>query len=142
MNVQISVSVSLISFPFFYFALPRPGPGRSCPITMEPYALLVPGDLIRLVRDGLASIGWPTLAAILVSICVATRLITGFQSRLRGTPEAGHPRPVRTVPYWLPWLGHGPAFAWDHVSLIQKSRCVPRPSQQGLQELTDSAGSP
>ncbi|RAL04981.1 cytochrome P450 [Aspergillus ibericus CBS 121593] len=87
------------------------------------YAFLVPGDLLRLVRDGLARIGWPALVAILVSICVLTRLITGFQSRLRGSPEAGHPRPVRTVPYWLPWLGHGPAFAWDHVSLIQKSRC-------------------
>ncbi|RDH15260.1 cytochrome P450 [Aspergillus niger ATCC 13496] len=67
------------------------------------------------------SIGWPAIVAILVSICVVTRLITEFQSRPRGISE-GRPRPVRTVPYWLPWLGHGPAFAWDHVDLLQKSR--------------------
>ncbi|PWY79798.1 cytochrome P450 [Aspergillus eucalypticola CBS 122712] len=67
------------------------------------------------------TIGWPAIVAILVSICVVTRLITEYQSRSRGVSE-GRPRPVRTVPYWLPWLGHGPAFAWDHVDLIQKSR--------------------
>jgi hypothetical protein len=108
---------------------------------MEQYDLLAPGNLVRFVGDVLKSIGWPAIVAILVSICVVTRLITEFQSRPRGISE-GRPRPVRTVPYWLPWLGHGPAFAWDHVDLLQKSRFVSKTSRQELQFLTNLTESP
>ncbi|PWY65313.1 cytochrome P450 [Aspergillus heteromorphus CBS 117.55] len=73
-------------------------------------------------QDKVSRLGWPGMIALLVFVCVATRLITGFQSRARRAPDGGQPRPVRTVPYWIPWLGHGPAFAWNHVNLIQKAR--------------------
>ncbi|PYH88084.1 cytochrome P450 [Aspergillus ellipticus CBS 707.79] len=65
---------------------------------------------------------WPGLIVFLASICVATRLLTGVQGRARSAPDGSQPHRVRMAPYWLPWLGHGPAFAWNHVNLIEKAR--------------------
>ncbi|OJK03285.1 hypothetical protein ASPACDRAFT_50635 [Aspergillus aculeatus ATCC 16872] len=83
---------------------------------------VTPGGLIRLALDGFNSVGWPTWVALLVSVCVATRLISGLQSRLGSGTEAGPTRSVRMVPYWLPWIGHGISFARDHVKLIGNAR--------------------
>ncbi|EAW08003.1 cytochrome P450 [Aspergillus clavatus NRRL 1] len=65
---------------------------------------------------------WPTLLAIIVFSCLATRIITGFQSWPEKGAGAGLPRLIRTVPYWVPWLGHGISFGWDHVVTHQESR--------------------
>ncbi|PYH42602.1 putative RNA12 protein [Aspergillus saccharolyticus JOP 1030-1] len=79
--------------------------------------------LIHLARDGFNSVGWTTWVALLVSVCVATRLISGLQSRLGNeTTEAGVPRSARMVPYWVPWIGHGLSFVRDHVKLIAHAR--------------------
>ncbi|RAL10746.1 putative RNA12 protein [Aspergillus homomorphus CBS 101889] len=78
--------------------------------------------LLQLARDAFNSVGWATWVALLVSICVATRLVSGLQSRLGSGTEAGLTRSVRMVPYWLPWIGHGLSFARDHVKLIRDAR--------------------
>lgn len=44
----------------------------------------------------------------IIFVCVFTRITTGSNAR-RST--AGEARAVSTLPYWVPWLGHGLSFA-------------------------------
>lgn len=67
---------------------------------------------------------WPTLLAILLFSCLATRVITGLKSWPDKRTDAGLPRAVKVVPYWLPWLGHSIAFGWDHINFVRRTRFV------------------
>jgi hypothetical protein len=77
--------------------------------------------LIQTARNNLTALGWTALCAAAL-ICIITRVITGLQSRTDGSSKTSDARPVRTVAYWIPWLGHGISFVWDHISLIEKAR--------------------
>lgn len=80
-------------------------------------------SLIQTVRDGASNLTWVTLLAMLVFSCVATRVITGFQSHQRAS--GSETRTARLAPYWLPWMGHGIQFLWNHVSFLESLRFVP-----------------
>ncbi|KAL5360195.1 cytochrome P450 [Aspergillus floccosus] len=77
--------------------------------------------LIQTARNNLTALGWTALCAV-VLICISTRVITGLQSRPDESSKISDGRPVRTVAHWVPWLGHGISFVWDHVALIEKAR--------------------
>ena len=81
---------------------------------------LLPEKLIQTVRDSLTELTWKTLLIFLVFSCIATRLVTGLQSRQRNQD----PWTVRLAPYWIPWVGHGFSFLWNHVGLVEASRWV------------------
>ncbi|KAN0075935.1 Cytochrome P450 [Elaphomyces granulatus] len=49
------------------------------------------------------------LIAVLIFSCIATRVITGLQSRPKRVRE-GEPHAVRKLPYWIPWIGHSISF--------------------------------
>lgn len=78
--------------------------------------------LIQNAWSGSSELVWPLLATVLVLCCIATRIISGFQSRVDSKTE--QPQSVKTLPYWFPWLGHSLSFVWDHVSFTEKSRSV------------------
>ena len=79
-----------------------------------------PHGLIQSARDGLSELTWTTCLAVLVFTCIATRLISGLQSRRESA--SAEPRASRLAPYWFPWIGHGLSFVWDHVSLFESLR--------------------
>lgn len=93
------------------------------PITrMAPYNISMHG-LIQAARDGLSELTWTTIVALFIFSCIATRLISGLQSRQR-VDDPAEPRTSRLAPYWLPWIGHGISFLWDHVGLLGSLRFV------------------
>lgn len=73
---------------------------------------------LQIARETYFAINWSTVFGILILICVTTRVISGLQSR-NSSPLA-----VRLAPYWFPWIGHGPAFLWNHVSFFKRTRFV------------------
>ncbi|KAL4898399.1 cytochrome P450 [Aspergillus ambiguus] len=77
--------------------------------------------LIQSAQTNLRELGWLVLCLV-IAICISTRIITGLQSRTGARTMTTNARPVRTVAYWVPWLGHGISFVWDHVALIEKAR--------------------
>ena len=81
-----------------------------------------PDVLIQNAWSGSSELVWLLLAAVLVFCCIATRIISGFQSRVDSKTE--QPQSVKTLPYWFPWLGHSLSFIWDHVSFTEKTRSV------------------
>ncbi|CAG7934559.1 unnamed protein product [Penicillium olsonii] len=74
---------------------------------------------LQLAREKFFGINWSTVLAAFLLICIATRLITGLQSRKVASSLA-----VTLAPYWIPWIGHGPAFLWNHVSFFRRTRLV------------------
>ncbi|KAJ6171587.1 hypothetical protein N7470_000654 [Penicillium chermesinum] len=78
------------------------------------------GSLIQTVRDGMPALTWTTFLAVLVFSCVATRVITGLQSHQRTSGTEA--RRAQLAPYWIPWIGHGASFLWDHVSFFESLR--------------------
>lgn len=85
---------------------------------------LIPSSLLPLIMDDVREWIWPILLAILLSSCLATRIITGLKSWPDKRIDARLPRSVRVVPYWLPWLGHSIPFGWDHIDFVRRARFV------------------
>ncbi|KAB8214357.1 cytochrome P450 [Aspergillus novoparasiticus] len=81
---------------------------------------LSPDGPIQNAWSGSSELVWPLLATVLVLCCIATRIISGFQSRVDSKTE--QPQSVKTLPYWFPWLGHSLSFIWDHISFTEKTR--------------------
>ncbi|CAG8161083.1 unnamed protein product [Penicillium salamii] len=71
---------------------------------------------VQLARESFFSINWSTVFGIFLLICIATRIVTGLQSRKSASLI------VPLAPYWFPWIGHGPAFLWNHVSFFKRTR--------------------
>lgn len=82
-----------------------------------------PHRMIQAARDELTELTWTTCLAVFVFTCVATRVISGLQSRQR-EQESNGPRISRLAPYWFPWFGHGFSFLWNHVNLFTALRYV------------------
>lgn len=78
---------------------------------------------IQTARDSLSELTWTTCLAVLIFSCIATRLITGLQSRQRDQ-DPSELQTVRLAPYWFPWIGHGFSFLWNHVSFFEAVRLV------------------
>jgi hypothetical protein len=85
---------------------------------------LTPGSLLQLSMDDVREWMWPTLLAIFLFSCLATRIITALKSWPDKRTDAGRPRLVRVVPYWIPWLGHSVPFGWDHIDFVRRARFV------------------
>ncbi|KAJ5414410.1 hypothetical protein N7509_001037 [Penicillium cosmopolitanum] len=79
------------------------------------------GSLIQTVKYSLPKVTWINFFAILAFSCIATRIISGFRSRQR-VQDPAEPRTSRLAPYWFPWFGHSPFFAWNHASLFESLR--------------------
>ncbi|KAJ5126183.1 hypothetical protein N7526_008360 [Penicillium atrosanguineum] len=77
--------------------------------------------LIQTVRNGLSEMTWTTFFAVLVFSCIATRVISGLQSRQREY-DPKEPRTSRLAPYWFPWIGHGFQIVWNHLGLFESLR--------------------
>lgn len=88
-------------------------------ITMERYETL---SLVQAIREKYFGVNWSTVFAIVVFVCITTRIISGLQSRRERDPSK--PQTVRLAPYWFPWIGHGPAFLWNHVTFFTRTRLV------------------
>lgn len=84
---------------------------------------LVSDGLIQSLCDGFSEWTWTTLAAILISSFIATRIITGFQNR-PSQGDSGGPQTVRKVPYWFPWIGNTFSVIWNYLSYIERTRLV------------------
>ncbi|KAL2808162.1 cytochrome P450 [Aspergillus granulosus] len=73
-------------------------------------------DTIKAVYDGLPPKSLAAAAVLVVtSVLIFTRILSGLQGR------AG-PRQPRTVPYWIPWLGHSLSFARNHIDFLKRTR--------------------
>lgn len=79
-------------------------------------------SLIQVVREKYFSVSWSTVFTVVVLVCITTRIISGFQSRRERDPSKS--QTVRLAPYWFPWIGHGPAFLWNHVTFFTRTRLV------------------
>ena len=79
------------------------------------------GDMIQVPQDSFPEMTWTALIAVLVFFCIATRIVTGIQSR-PGRTDPEEPQTVRMVPYWFPWIGHGFSLSWDYLSFMEKTR--------------------
>ncbi|KAL2002139.1 hypothetical protein VTN02DRAFT_589 [Thermoascus thermophilus] len=88
---------------------------------METYVSSSTRGMVQIVKDKTPELTWQTLIAMLLFSCIATRVITGLQSRPRRVVY-GEPQPVRAPPYWIPWLGHGFSFAMGRQRFIAKAR--------------------
>lgn len=87
-------------------------------ITMERSEAL---SLIQAIRERYFGINWSTVFAVVVIVCITTRIISGLQSRRDRDSKS---QTVRVAPYWFPWIGHGPAFLWNHVTFFARTRLV------------------
>ncbi|KAF9887662.1 hypothetical protein FE257_009755 [Aspergillus nanangensis] len=76
--------------------------------------------LFQSAQSNVNELAWTIVLAILV-LCTVTRIVTNLQSRADSTTNA-EPRSVKTVAYWVPWVGHGSSFLWNHINLIGKAR--------------------
>ncbi|CAI7620532.1 unnamed protein product [Penicillium glandicola] len=76
-------------------------------------------SLLQTVRDKYFGIKWSTVFAVVVFVCITTRIISGLQSRRERDSKS---QTVRFAPYWFPWIGHGPAFLWNHVTFFIRTR--------------------
>lgn len=81
------------------------------------------GSLIQTVKYSLPEVTWINFFAILAFSCIATRIVSGFRSRQR-VQDPAEPQTARLAPYWFPWFGHSPFFAWNHASLFNSLRLV------------------
>ncbi|KAJ5164668.1 uncharacterized protein N7500_006498 [Penicillium coprophilum] len=77
-------------------------------------------SLIQALREKYFSINWSTVFAVVVFICITTRILSGLQSRRERDPS--NIQTVRQAPYWFPWIGHGPALLWNHVPFFTRTR--------------------
>lgn len=60
---------------------------------------------------------------VLLSIWVLfTRLATGLQKAKRQNQVSVTEKRIPTLPYWIPYIGHAPAFAWSFDDLLAKGR--------------------
>lgn len=73
----------------------------------------------QVLRNVVSEFTWTTLLALLIFICITTRIRTG---QLNTEPLPGQTRAARLAPYWFPWIGHGFQFLWDHVGLLESIR--------------------
>lgn len=106
---------------------------------MTSYFSLIYG-LIQTVKDVLLAVPWTAVAAVLGLSCIATRVITGLQSR-SATTDIGESRPIRMTPYWIPWIGHSLSFVWDNEGFIQKAMFVAHVSlKHGVMKANSSSG--
>lgn len=106
---------------------------------MTSYFSLIYG-LIQAVKDVLLAVPWTDVTAVLALSCIATRVVTGLQSR-SATTDIGESRPIRMTPYWIPWIGHSLSFALDNEGFIQKARFVTHVSlKHGLMKANSSSG--
>ncbi len=64
------------------------------------------------------------VAVVFISTCVLilTRILSGLQSYARKTKDTKQVRRPRTVPHWIPWLGHSLSFARNHIYFLEKAR--------------------
>ncbi|OJJ44166.1 hypothetical protein ASPZODRAFT_161257 [Penicilliopsis zonata CBS 506.65] len=71
-----------------------------------------------------------TAVAVVVFSCIATRILSGLQSRST-TVQTGNnddTRNVSVAPYWIPWVGHAPFVAWNPLYFISRTwRSVKEP---------------
>jgi TRAP-type C4-dicarboxylate transport system permease small subunit len=67
-----------------------------------------------------------TICALL---CLFTRIWTGYQNFRIQSDTTSSEKNVPIMPYWLPYLGHAPAFALSFDNLIAKGRFVFGPLQ-------------
>ncbi|EPS27446.1 hypothetical protein PDE_02389 [Penicillium oxalicum 114-2] len=74
---------------------------------------------------------WVTLITVLAITCIATRFISGAQSRPLAQNGRESRRP-KTAPYWIPWLGHGISFLWNHLTFLESLRDSTRESIFGV----------
>ncbi|KAJ6127436.1 hypothetical protein N7523_003048 [Penicillium sp. IBT 18751x] len=77
--------------------------------------------LVQTIRDCLSGMTWTAFLGVLVFSCIATRVISGLQSRQREF-DLNAPRTSRLAPYWFPWLGHGFQIVWNHLGLFKSLR--------------------
>jgi hypothetical protein len=76
------------------------------------------------VKNSLPEASWVNFFAIFAFFCIATRIISGVRGRQR-VQDPAEPRRTRLAPYWFPWFGNSPFFAWNHASLFESLRLVP-----------------
>ena len=78
----------------------------------------------------LASPYWSCLFAFAL-IALMTRIKTGYlRSKLQDQTDTAS-KAIPILPYWLPYLGHGPAFGWDFDGLLARGRFVPLSKRLG-----------
>ena len=63
-----------------------------------------------------------SLLAIVASVCVFTRLLTGIQHVISQTHAEKPEKTVSTIPYWVPFVGSAVSFATDIQGTIAKGR--------------------
>tara|TARA_R110002060_G_scaffold50137_1_gene60989 strand:+ start:1258 stop:1644 length:387 start_codon:yes stop_codon:yes gene_type:complete len=62
---------------------------------------------------------------ILLSIWVlVTRLRTGLEKSKRENQASTSKKKIPVLPYWIPYIGHAPEFAWSFDDLLTKGRSV------------------
>ncbi|KAL2845448.1 cytochrome P450 [Aspergillus pseudoustus] len=73
-------------------------------------------NTLQAVYDGLPPKSLAVAAIFVVAaVLILTRILSGLQGR------AGLGRP-RTVPYWIPWIGHSVSFARNHIDFLERAR--------------------
>ncbi|KAL4875549.1 RNA12 protein-domain-containing protein [Aspergillus karnatakaensis] len=59
---------------------------------------------------------------LFIFVVIVTRITSGFQSRPVSSRESAQPSRPRTVPYWIPWLGHSIQFTRNHIVFLDNAR--------------------
>jgi hypothetical protein len=75
-------------------------------------------NTVQAVYDGLPPKSLAVAAIlVIIGVVIFTRILSGLRGR------AGQRRP-RSVPYWIPWLGHSFSFARNHIEFLEKTKLV------------------
>lgn len=64
-----------------------------------------------------------SLLGLIASICVFTRIFTGFQTA-KSRKQVDRTRRATLIPYWIPFVGSALSFMTDIQGTIAKSRYV------------------
>jgi hypothetical protein len=91
--------------------------------TMDAYIYSSMNGILA-VKDGFPELTLPALIAVLIIFSlIATRVITGLQSQPKRLQE-GESHAVRTLPYWIPWIGHSISFFNGNRDFVARARFV------------------
>lgn len=82
----------------------------------------IPDIILQSLKSFASELTPLSVFGFILSICILTRIITEITGRFKRVHEDGTIA-VRTVPYWLPYLGHGLSLGFRRRKLFENVRC-------------------
>ncbi|KAK2770627.1 hypothetical protein FQN53_005411 [Emmonsiellopsis sp. PD_33] len=81
----------------------------------------IPDLSTQSAKELLSGLSFEVFLAFLLIVCIITRTYSGFRSSFRSV-QPGEARVARTIPYWIPYIGHALSFGLWRRGLLENAR--------------------